>query len=469
MKIYDKLYINGQWQTPHSQASHDIVNPATEAVVARVPMGNSKDLDDAVAAAKEAFKTWSRTSAQVRCDFINAIAAKMSERKHDLAAAMSMSMGCPLEMTMALQTEGPIYGMQTFAEKAFQMEVVKEVKNSLVMKEAVGVCAFINPWNYPLNQFVGKVAPALAAGCTIIAKPAEQTPLQDIIMAEIFDEVGLPAGVFNLVIGSGPEVGAAMSSHPDVDMVSFTGSTRAGVMIAEAAAPSVKRVTQELGGKSPFIITADADLEAAVSYGVEDVMINTGQTCTALTRMLLPESRYDEAVAIAKRVAENFTIGTGEAFMGPMVTKLQKDRVLSYIEKGLDEGATLVTGGTEQPNSQAAGWYVKPTIFAGVKNDMAIAREEIFGPVLCMIPYAELDDAIEIANDTPYGLSSGVYAKDRDDALKIAREIRAGLCFIQGGDFNYDAPFGGFKQSGNGREYGDEALHEFYEIKSIQM
>ncbi len=469
MKIYDKLYINGEWQTPHSSATHDIVNPATEEVVARVPMGDVTDLNSAVAAAKEAFKTWGKTSAQERSDLIKAISAKMHERREELAAAMSMSMGCPVEMAMGLQTLGPIYGMSTFAEKAFQMEAEKEVKNSLVIKEPVGVCAFINPWNYPLNQFVGKVAPALAAGCTIVAKPAEQTPLQDLIMAEIFDEVGLPAGVFNLVIGSGPEVGAAMSCHPDVDMVSFTGSTRAGVMIAEAAAPTVKRVTQELGGKSPFIITESADLDAAVGYGVEDVMINTGQTCTALTRMLVPESRYEEAIAIAKEKAEAFTIGTGDTFMGPMVTELQKNRVISYIDKGIEEGATLVTGGTEMPEGHDKGWYVKPTIFAHANNDMAIAREEIFGPVLTMIPYKTIDDAIEVANDTPYGLSSGVYAADRDEALKVAREIRAGLCFIQGGDFNYDAPFGGFKQSGNGREYGDEALHEFYEVKSIQM
>jgi len=469
MKIYDKIYINGEWRTPNSTATHDIINPATEEVVARIPLSDAQDVNDAVAAAKAAFVTWGKTSAQERSELITAVAEKMSERRDDLAEAMSMSMGCPVEMTMGLQTVGPAYGMSTFAEKAKQMEEVKEVKNSLVVKEPVGVCAFINPWNYPLNQFVGKVAPALAAGCTMVVKPAEQTPLQDYIMAEIFHEVGLPAGVFNLVPGTGPEVGALMSEHKDVDMVSFTGSTRAGVMIAQAAAPSVKRVTQELGGKSPFIITAGANLEEAVEYGVEDVMINTGQTCTALTRMLVPAEQYEEAVAIAKKVAEAYTVGTGDAFMGPMVTELQKNRVLSYIEKGIEEGATLVTGGTDMPEGHDKGWYVKPTIFADVNNDMTIAKEEIFGPVLSMIPYDSLEEAVEIANDTPYGLSSGVYGKDRDEALGIARQIRAGLCFIQGGDFNYDAPFGGFKQSGNGREYGDEALHEFYEVKSIQM
>lgn len=469
MQIHNKLYIDGAWVTPHGVETHDVINPATEKVTARVPMGDAEDVNRAVAAAKAAFTTWSTSSAQSRCELINRIADLMEARKGDLVDAVSRSMGCPAQMTVELQIEGPIYGMRSFAERAFHMEQQQQAGSSLVFKEPVGVCAFINPWNYPLHQFVGKVAPALAAGCTMVVKPAEQTPLQDLIMAEIMHEAGVPAGVFNLVIGSGPEVGATMSSHPDVDMVSFTGSTRAGIKIAEAAAPTVKRVTQELGGKSPFIITDSADLEKAVAYGVEDVMINTGQTCTALTRMLVPQSRYDEAVALAKQVAEGLSIGTDDAFMGPMSSAQQQQTVLRYIEKGLEEGATLVTGGVEKPAGLEKGFYIRPTIFAQVNNQMTIAREEIFGPVLCMIPYSDLDEAVAIANDTPYGLSSGVYAGNRDEALAIAKRLRAGLCFIQGAGFNYDAPFGGYKQSGNGREFGDAGLHEFVELKSVQV
>jgi len=469
MQIYNKLYINGAWVAPHGVETHHVINPATEQVTARVPMGDAEDVNRAVAAAKAAFDSWSNTSAQTRCQLINRIADRMEARKAELVDAISQSMGCPAQMTAELQVEGPIYGMRSYAERAFNMEQQQQAGSSLIFKEAVGVCAFINPWNYPLHQFVGKVAPALAAGCTMIVKPAEQTPLQDLIMAEIMDEVGLPAGVFNLVIGSGPEVGATMSSHPNVDMVSFTGSTRAGIKIAEAAAPTVKRVTQELGGKSPFIITESADLAKAVAYGVDDVMINTGQTCTALTRMLVPQSRYQEAVALAKQHAESLTIGTDDAFMGPMCSAQQQQTVLRYIEKGLEEGATLVTGGTDKPAGLDTGFYIQPTIFADVNNQMTIAREEIFGPVLCMIPYRDLEDAVAIANDTPYGLSSGVYAADREEALTIAKRLRAGLCFIQGAGFNYDAPFGGFKQSGNGREFGDAGLHEYVELKSVQL
>uniref|UniRef100_UPI00099089F3 aldehyde dehydrogenase family protein n=1 Tax=Microbulbifer mangrovi TaxID=927787 RepID=UPI00099089F3 len=324
--------------------------------------------------------------------------------------------------------------------------------------------------NYPLHQFVGKVAPALAAGCTMIQKPSELTPLQDYVMAEIIDAAGLPAGVFNLVPGAGPIVGAALSSHVDIDMVSFTGSTRAGIEVAKSAAPTVKRVTQELGGKSPLIITPDADLEAAVRWGCEDVFINTGQTCTALTRMLVPAERYEEAVTIAKKVAEEIAVGTGSNdFMGPLSSARQRDIVRGYIDKGVAEGARLVTGGSDTPENFPSGFYVKPTVFADVTNDMAIAREEIFGPVTCMIPYKDMDEAIAIANDTEYGLSSGVWAKDADAAMPVVRRIEAGLCFVNGGEFNYDAPFGGVKRSGNGREFGAAGLDEFIELKSVQL
>lgn len=470
MKIFDSFYINGQWQKARGKDRWDVINPATETVIAQVPMGNSDDVDAAVAAAKAAFPAWSATTAAERERLINRVADLMAEREDDLCDAVSQAMGCPRHLTPGLQVKGPTAAMRGFAARAHQMEQVKEAGNSLIVKEPVGVCGFINPWNYPLHQFVGKVAPALAAGCTLVIKPSEQTPLQDLIMAEIMHDAGIPAGVFNLVIGSGPDVGAAISAHPDIDMVSFTGSTRAGKLIAKAAADTVKRVTQELGGKSAYIITEDADLDAAVKYGVEDVMINTGQTCTALTRMLVPASRYKEAQALAKAHAESLEVGSGEhAFVGPMSSARQKATVLSYIEKGIEEGATLLTGGTDMPSHLNKGFYVKPTIFADVNNQMTIAREEIFGPVLVMIPYTDIDDAVAIANDTPYGLSSGVYAKDRETGIAIARRLRAGQCYVNGGGFNYLAPFGGYKQSGNGREFGDEGMHEFVEIKAMQL
>lgn len=470
MKVYDKLYIDGVWVTPIGQNTHNVIHPATEEITAKIALGNEADVDLAVQAARRAFDGWSQTPAAERSRLIKAAAARLQERKQDLVDGVSQSMGCPPHITPWLQIEGPLGAFESFADRSFQMEQDKEVNNSLITKEAAGVCAFINPWNYPLNQLMGKIAPALAAGCTMVVKPSEQTPLQDYIIAEVFDEVGFPAGVFNLVVGLGHDVGAAMASHPEVDVVSFTGSTRAGVLVAQAAAPMVKRVTQELGGKSAFIITDDADLEAAVKCGVDDVMLNTGQTCTALTRMLVPASRYEEACAIAKVHTESMVVGYDdpEVFVGPMSSDRQRNTVQSYIEIGLEE-ATLLTGGLGKPEGFDKGFYVKPTIFRDVTNQMRIAREEIFGPVLCMIPYGDIDQGVAIANDTPYGLSSGVYAKDKEAGLAIARRLRAGQCYVNGGDFNYQAPFGGYKQSGNGREWGDEGMHEFVEIKSIQL
>ncbi|GMG88526.1 aldehyde dehydrogenase family protein [Biformimicrobium ophioploci] len=470
MKHLDKLYINGAWVEPGSSEKLAVVNPFTEEVVAEVASGTASDVDKAVAAAKEAFRSWRNTSSEERERLINAIADRMEARADDLTRAISDSMGSPYHLARDIHVMGPIYGMRSFAARAKLMDESEKVNNSLVVKEPVGVCGFITPWNYPLHQFVGKVAPALAAGCTMIQKPSEQTPLQDYIMAEIMQEAGVPAGVFNLVPGTGPVVGAALSAHPDISMVSFTGSTRAGIEIAKAAAPTVKRVTQELGGKSPLLIAESANLEEAVKYGCDDVFINTGQTCTALTRMLVPESRYEEAVALAKANAEAVAVGGGDdAFMGPMSSARQKRVVLDYIQKGIDEGARLVTGGTDMPEGQARGFYVRPTVFADVNNEMAIAREEIFGPVISMIPYRDLDEALAIANDTSYGLSSGVFAGTDEEALAIARRLDAGLCFMNGGDFNYDAPFGGMKQSGNGREFGSQGLEEFTEVKAIQM
>ena len=470
MKRFDKLYINGKWVRSNSTDVIEVVNPATENLCARVPRGNREDVNAAVAAARRAFNGWAGTPAEKRAEIMHAVADNMQVRADELIDAHVISMGCPRHLAAELHLDGPIAAMRMYAERAHQMEEVEEKDSVLLYKEPIGVCALINPWNYPLHQLMGKVAPALAAGCTIIAKPATQTPLQDFIMAEIFETVNLPAGVFNLISGSGSDIGPILGSHPGVDMVSFTGSTYAGIKVAQAAAPTVKRVCQELGGKSPYIITEDADLDAAVRYGVNDVMLNTGQTCNALTRMFVPRSRYAEAVNIAKKVAEENIVGNPDddsVSMGPMASASQKQTVLNYIQTGIAEGARLITGGIDMPPGLQVGAYVQPTIFADVTNDMVIAREEIFGPVLCMIVYDNIEEAIEMANDTLYGLASGVYAKNRSSALKIARRIRAGQCYIQGSYFNLEAPFGGFKQSGNGREWGDQAMREYIEIKAI--
>ncbi|MDP5210314.1 aldehyde dehydrogenase family protein [Microbulbifer sp. 2205BS26-8] len=465
-----KLFIDGQWREPLGMGSHPVINPATEELICEVSEGSAEDVDLAVTAARAAFHSWRNSTAQKRRELLNAIADGMEKRKEDLTFAISQTLGCPEHITRWLHVDGPIYAMRYYAERTFEMEKTEKAAHSLLFREPVGVCGFITPWNYPLHQFVGKVAPALAAGCTMITKPAEITPLQDFIMAEIIEETGVPAGVFNLVPGAGSVVGAALSAHPGIDMVSFTGSTRAGVEVAKAAAPTVKRVTQELGGKSPLIITPDADLEVAVRWGCEDVFINSGQTCTALTRMLVPAERYEEAVEIARQVAEGIAMGTGDdAFMGPLSSARQREIVRGYIQRGIDEGARMVTGGAEAPEGMEKGFYVKPTVFADVHNHMSIAREEIFGPVTCLIPYRDMDEAISIANDTEYGLSSGVWAKDAESAMPLARRIEAGLCFVNGGEFNYDAPFGGYKRSGNGREFGEAGLGEFIELKSVQL
>lgn len=470
MKTYNKFYINGQWLSPVNEQFHEVVNPATNQICARTVMASEKEVNLAVATAKAAFPQWSQTSAQYRSDLINSIADEMQQRSEELSEVITMTMGCPLNLSLEIQVQGAIDAFRSYAQHAFLMEEIDEKNGIIISKEAAGVCALISPWNYPLSQLVGKIAPALAAGCTMVVKPAEQTPLQDFIMAEIFAKVGLPAGVFNLIPGVGTEIGPIMCSHADVDMISFTGSTRAGIKVSESASPSVKRVCLELGGKSPLIITEDADFSAAVRYGVEDVMINTGQTCNALTRMLVPQSRYKEAVLIAKAVAEENVVGDpldNNVSMGPMSSMSQRDTVLNYIQQGINEGARLVTGGIELPETITTGAYVRPTIFADVDNNMSIAREEIFGPVLCLIPYQDINQAIDIANDTVFGLSSAVYAADTASALNIARRIRSGQCYIQGAYFNTNAPFGGYKQSGNGREWGEEGLMEYVEIKTV--
>ncbi|TLU66396.1 aldehyde dehydrogenase family protein [Thalassotalea litorea] len=470
---YPQLFINGQWLSSASAQPHiDVINPANGQIVATTANANQQDVDRAISAAKSAFAHWSVTTAEQRKQWILAIADEMQNRFSDLTRAISLTMGCPYEISKDAQVQSAIDAFREFADLAHVAEAAETVGNVIQNHLAVGVCVLINPWNYPLSQLVGKLGPALAAGCTVVVKPSEQTPIQDLIIAEIIEKIGLPAGVFNVITGYGADIGSHLCAHPDVDMVSFTGSTAAGVKVAQAAAPSVKRVCQELGGKSPYIITEDANLEAAVRYGVEDVMFNSGQTCSALTRMLVPKSQYQQILDIAKRVCEENIVGDPadpKTTMGPLSSKRQQQRVLEYIQTGIDEGARLLTGGLELPEELQQGAYVMPTIFTDVSNDMTIAREEIFGPVLCIIPYTDEEEAIKIANDTIYGLSSSVYAKDPQSALALARQIRAGQCFIQGAYFTTKAPFGGFKQSGNGREWGLEGLKEFLELQAIIM
>lgn len=467
---YSKLYINGQWVQSSGKQTFAVVNPATEDVCANVVMGTKDDVDTAVKAAQAAFKTWSKTSTEYRADMIQKLANKLREYRDELAQSMSISMGMPLHLAGEVQVDDQIDILETYVSRTALMDEVKTIGNAQIVKQPIGVCALISPWNYPLNQLVGKMAPALAAGCTMVVKPSEQTSLQDFIVAKACYEIGLPAGVFNLVPGYGPEVGAAMSSHPDIQLISFTGSTRAGIHIAQNAAQNVKRVVQELGGKSPLIIDRGCELNDAVQYGIDDVLINTGQTCTAYSRWLVQKDIVQDVIALAKQKAEAIVIGSGpDAFMGPMVSQAQQERVLNYIKIGIEEGATLVTGGLEKPADIDKGFYVQPTIFSDVRNDMTIAREEIFGPVICIIEYDTLEDGIAMANDTVYGLAAAVFAKDKTLGFDIAKQLDAGMVYVNGGSYNIEAPFGGMKQSGNGREFGDEGLHEYVELKAIHV
>lgn len=471
MRIYDKFYINGQWVEPIGKGTSEVINPANGEISATVPYGNAEDVNAAVSAARNAFDSWSRTSAAERADFLRKIAIEGERRNADLTQTIIDELGMPIKNAAEFQVDSLAIICESFADKARQMEEQKEVGNSIIIKEPIGVCAMINPWNYPIWQLIGKVAPAIAAGCTMVVKAASQTPSHLFIFAEICDAVGLPAGVFNMVHGSGREIGGALSSHPDVDLVSFTGSTSAGVQVSNKAAPSVKRVCLELGGKSPFIITEEADLDAAIDFGISDVMVNTGQTCNALTRMIVHESRYEEAVELAKSYAEALVVGDPndpDVFVGPMSSAGQRQSVLDFIDQAISDGARLVTGGTGMPAGVTTGNYVLPTVFADVTNDMNIAQEEVFGPVLVMIKYSTVDQAVDIANDTPYGLAAAVWAGDKDKATAIARRIRAGQCAINGGEANHEAPFGGYKESGNGREFGNEGLREYCELKALQ-
>jgi aldehyde dehydrogenase (NAD+) len=470
MKSCHQFYIDGKWVSPTQPHDFIVINPANEEPIATISLGSVADVDKAVAAARRAFESFSETTPERRLAFLQSIIDVYKSKMDEMAVTISQEMGAPLALSQAAQAPA---GLAHFKEIVrvlahFKFEDLKG--STLMRKEPVGVCGLITPWNWPMNQIVSKVAPALAAGCTMVLKPSEFAPLSAYLFTQILHEAGLPPGVFNMVNGDGPTVGSAISSHPDVAMVSFTGSTRAGVAVASAAAPSVKRVTQELGGKSANIILEDAALETAVTEGVQACFRNTGQSCNAPTRMLVPRSKMAEAALVAKRAAEAISVGDpfqNDTAIGPLASKAQFEKVQSLIRKGIEEGATLVTGGPGRPEGVGKGYFVKPTVFAAVRNDMTIAREEIFGPVLSIIPYEDEDDAVRIANDTPYGLSGFVTSGDLERARRVAKRIRSGNVHINGARLDFAGCFGGFKQSGNGREWGEAGLEEFLELKAV--
>ena len=470
MSNRQKFYINGEWVEPSTSATLEVINPATEQAIDTIALGGPADVDKAVAAAKAAFETFSQTTREERVALLEQIIAAYSARMGEVAAVISQEMGAPMPLANAAQAPAGVGHFMTTLEVLKTFEFEEDIGTSHVVREPAGVCGFITPWNWPINQIACKVAPALAAGCTMVLKPSEVAPFNAILFTEILDEAGVPAGVFNLVNGDGPTVGVALSSHPDVDMMSFTGSTRAGIEVARNAAPTVKRVAQELGGKSANIILDDADFQAAISRDVFGMCMNSGQSCNAPTRMLVPNARMDEAAAIAKAAAENVKVGAPDAegtTIGPVVSEVQFNKIQGLIEKGIEEGAKLETGGPGRPDGLNQGYYVKPTVFSHVTNDMTIAREEIFGPVLSLIGYEDDEDAVRIANDTVYGLSGYISSGDPERAKAIARQIRSGNVHLNGAPVDQLAPFGGYKQSGNGREWGSHGFEEFLEVKAI--
>lgn len=470
MKDCRHFYIDGRWTNPAMPQDFQVINPATEDPIATISLGSASDVDQAVAAARKAFESYSETSVDARLSILRRIVEVYESRMDEMAETISREMGAPISLSKAAQAPAGLRQLTEMIKvlEHFQFEELKGT--TLIRKEPIGVCGLITPWNWPMNQIVCKVAPALASGCTIVLKPSEIAPLSAYLFTAILHEAGVPRGVFNLVNGDGPTVGSAISSHPDVDMVSFTGSTRAGVAVATAAAPTVKRVTQELGGKSAHIVMDDADLESAVKEGAQACFRNTGQSCNAPTRMLVSQSRLIAAAAAAKQAAESTKVGdpfAADTGIGPLASQAQFERVQRLINTGIEEGATLVAGGPGRPEGFAKGYFAKPTVFSDVRNEMTIAREEIFGPVLCLIPYKDEDHAVQVANDTPYGLSGYVVSKDINQARRVAKRIRSGNVHINGARLDFGACFGGYKQSGNGREWSVFGLDEFLELKAV--
>ena len=470
MSNRQKFYIDGEWVQPSTGTTLEVINPATEEVIDVIALGGPADVDKAVTAAKAAFETYAQSSRDERVALLERIIATYSARMGEVAAVISEEMGAPMPLARAAQAPAGLGHFITILEVLKNYPFEEDIGTSHIIKEPAGVCGFITPWNWPINQITCKVAPALAAGCTMVLKPSEVAPFNAILFAEVMDEAGVPPGVFNLVNGDGPTVGVALSSHPDIDMMSFTGSTRAGVEVARNAAPTVKRVAQELGGKSANIILDDADFQQAIARDLFGLCMNSGQSCNAPTRMLVPRERMDEAAAIAKAAADNLKVGDPKAkgtTIGPVVSEAQFNKIQGLIEKGIAEGAKLETGGPGRPDGLNQGYYVKPTVFSHVTNDMTIAREEIFGPVLSLIGYRDDEDAVRIANDTVYGLSGYISSGDRERAKALARRMRTGNVHLNGASVDNKAPFGGYKQSGNGREWGVHGFEEFLEVKAI--
>ena len=470
--MYDlsKFYIDGTWVEARSRRELDVINPATEEVIGKVALGTPEDVDAAVAAARRAFETYSQTSREERLALLGSILTAYQARFADVCTAISDEMGAPMKLCNQAQAAVGLAHTMTMLKILETFEFEEDIGTTRLLKEPAGVIGMITPWNWPVNQIICKVIPALAAGCTMVLKPSEIAPVSASLLAEVLHAAGVPKGVFNMVHGDGPGVGEAIARHPGIDVVSFTGSTRAGVQVAKLAADSVKRVAQELGGKSANIILEGADITKAVTGGVMQMMMNSGQSCNAPSRMLVPAARYEQAVQIAKGVAEKIVVGDPRSettTMGPLANKNQYEKVLKLISRGVEEGAAVVTGGAGRPQGLDKGYYVRPTIFANVRNEMTIAREEIFGPVLVMIPYETEEEAVRIANDTPYGLSGYVFGGSVEHARRVAARLRTGMVHVNGASVDFAAPFGGYRQSGNGREWGAKGLEEFLETKAV--
>ena len=471
MHTRDCVYIDGRWVPANGEGKIEVVNPTTEEEIGSVPIGDVTDVNKAIKAARLAFPSWSESSIEERQGYLNALSAAIGERGEEIAELITSEVGTPINYSRMAMVGTPRVVSRSYAKILDSFEWEEEMRNSLIVKEPIGVVGMITPWNFPLHQIIGKVAPALAAGCTMVLKPSKEAPLNAFLLADIMDEIGLPKGVFNLVSGHGREIGETLSSHPEVDMVSFTGSTSAGVSVSRAAAPTIKRVTLELGGKSANVIMDDADIQKAAKMAVYACFNNSGQECSSLSRLIVPTSARDEVVEVISSTLDRYTVGDPMdegVKCGPMVSARQQESVSGYIASGIAEGATLVSGGEGMPEGLSTGFFVKPTVFADVTPEMTVFREEIFGPVLTISTYETEEEAISMANDSEYGLSGGVWAEDEDRALRGARALRTGQVSINGGAFNISAPFGGYKLSGNGRELGSHGLEEFLEVKAIQ-